>query len=126
MYRNLSGSGVVDCCGPAGPPPRWAEPGKENAAAQTTATHSARHGSFMAQHYNKETSYGTVNPLKTHVAPAVMPNPGSREVRPRRSAASSRTVPRVKRPPSRTVERLSVPAGAVPLAVDARPFNSPT
>ena len=37
--------------------------------------------------------YGTVNPLNTHVAPAVRPMLGSREVIPNMRPRSARTVP---------------------------------
>jgi hypothetical protein len=37
--------------------------------------------------------YGTVNPLNTHVAPAVRPMLGSREVIPKIRPRSARTVP---------------------------------
>src|SRR5438105_9773318 len=72
------------------------------------------------------TIYGIVYPLNTHVAPTVNPKPGSRDVMPRSTPASIRTVPRVNRPPMRIVARLSVPGGASVPRVFARPLISPT
>src|SRR4051812_5154792 len=45
----------MPCCGPAGPPPRWAEATAESAAAESSARESVRHANvFMARNYNAE------------------------------------------------------------------------
>src|SRR6476661_2209237 len=117
----------MDCCGPAGPPPRCADTTPESTAAARNAKENLRHENvFMAVNdtpareargARRERRYGTVKPLNTQVAPAVKPKLGSSDVTPSRMPASRRTVPRVKRPPTRKIERLSVPSGGVPLRV---------
>jgi hypothetical protein len=71
-------------------------------------------------------AHGTVNALNTYVNPAVRPMLGSIVVKPKKTAPSSRTGPRVNRPPSFKIPRLSVPGNAPPERVETRPFTSPT
>src|SRR5205085_3681605 len=70
--------------------------------------------------------YGTVNALNTYVNPVVKPIVGSTVVKPSKTPASNRIGPRVYRPPSFKMPRLSVPGKGPLLRVDARPLTSPT